>query len=73
MLLFRSEENIAAWCQQQKMPQGQVLTLDQVWQLSQRWYGDRLSPDFAGRSAEQVEAILHEVELTDSFWRLALE
>jgi hypothetical protein len=73
MLLFRAEANIAAWCQQQQVPQGQILTLDQVWQLSQRWYGDRLSPDFVGRSAEQVEAIFHEVGLIDSFWRLALE
>jgi hypothetical protein len=68
MLLFRSEENIAAWCQQQQMPQGQILTLEQVWQLSQRWYADRLSPDFAGRSAEQVEAIFQEVGLSGPFW-----
>jgi hypothetical protein len=70
MLLFRSEENIAAWCQQQQMPLGQVLTLDQVWQLAQRWYGNRLSPDFAGRTGEQVEAIFNEVGLTNSFWHL---
>jgi hypothetical protein len=69
MLLFRSEENIAAWCQQQQLPQGQILTLDHVWQLSQRWYVDRLSPDFAGRTAEQVEAIFQAAGLSNSFWR----
>ncbi|MCA9955587.1 MAG: hypothetical protein KC434_12750 [Anaerolineales bacterium] len=70
MLLFRSEENIAAWCQQQQMPLGQILSLGQVWQLSQHWYAGRLSPDFAGRSTAQVEAIFKRVGLQGAFWRL---
>ena len=69
MLLFRSEENINAWCQQQQMPLGQILSLEQVWQLSRCWYADRLSPDFAGRSVEQVETIFQKVGLSGSFWR----
>ena len=69
MLLFRSEENIEAWCQQQQMPLGQILALEQVWQLSQHWYANRLSPDFAGRSVEQVETIFQKVGLSGSFWR----
>ncbi len=69
MLLFRSEENVAAWSQQRHLPQGQILSLEQVWQLSQRWYADRLSPDFSGRSIEQVEAIFQKVGLSGSFWR----
>ena len=69
MLLFRSEEKIAAWCQQQQMPLGQILSLNQVWQLSQHWYANRLAPDFAGRSVEQVETIFQKVGLSGSFWR----
>ncbi len=69
MLLFRAEENVEAWCQQQQMPLGQILSLEQVWQLSQRWYANRLSPDFVGRSVEQVEAIFQKVGLSGSFWR----
>ncbi len=69
MLLFRSEESVAAWSQQRQMPLGQILSLEQVWQLSQRWYADRLSPDFSGRSIEQVEAIFQKVGLSGSFWR----
>ncbi|MCA9947183.1 MAG: hypothetical protein KC449_27075 [Anaerolineales bacterium] len=70
MLLFRSEENIEAWCLRRKMPFGQVLTLPQVWHLSQLWYADRLSPQFNGRSAAEVESIFHQVGLSSSFWRL---
>lgn len=69
MLLFRSEENIGAWCQQQQMPLGKILSLEQVWQLSQHWYANRLSPDFAGRSVEQVETIFQKIGLSGSFWR----
>ncbi len=69
MLLFRSEENIEAWWQQQQMQLGQILSLEQVWQLSQLWYANRLSPDFAGRSVEQAEAIFQKVGLSGSFWR----
>ncbi|GAB4423362.1 MAG: hypothetical protein Kow0031_01820 [Anaerolineae bacterium] len=71
MLLFRSEENIDRWCAETKMPRGVALGLDQLWQLSKLWYSDRLSPDFAGRTAAQVEAIFEKVGLTATFWRLS--
>ena len=70
MLLFRSEENIEQWCRAAGMPRGETLTLDQVWALSQRWYADRLSPTYGGRSAEQMERIFQEIGLVGPFWRL---
>lgn len=70
MLLFRSEGNVEAWRQAHQMPRGQLLTLEQVWELSQNWYSDRLSPEYAGRSIKQVEAIFQSVGLTDPFWYL---
>ncbi len=70
MLLFRSEKKIEGWRQAEKMPGGQVLTLEQVWALSQRWYSDRLSPDYAGRSIDQVAEIFRDVGLRDRFWHL---
>jgi hypothetical protein len=70
MLLFRAEENITEWSRIQKMPRGQLLTLDQVWELSRSWYADRLSTDYAGRTADQVERIFRGVGLSNSFWQL---
>ena len=70
MLLFRSEENIQEWCTQQQMPRGETLTLEQVWHLSQLWYGDRLSPNFVGRTKEQAETIFQKAGLLSSFWQL---
>ncbi len=50
------------------MAQGAVLSLEQIWNLSCRWYGNRLAPDFKGRSAPEAEEIFQAVGLTGSFW-----
>lgn len=71
MLLFRSEEAIARWCADQQLPRGATLTLDQTWELAQRWYHDRLRPDFHGRSVAEAEAIFAAVGLDGPFWRFS--
>ena len=52
------------------MVQGVILTLDQVWQLSQLWYHNRLDEAYHGRSAAEAEAIFAQVGLHGSFWRM---
>ena len=37
MLLFRSEAEVDAWCQERQMPRGAILTLEQMWALSKPW------------------------------------
>lgn len=69
MLLFRSEEEISAWCEQKGEPRGEALRLGQVWELTQDWYADQLSPDFRGRSAAEVAAIFANHGLTSAFWQ----
>ena len=70
MLLFRSEEQVTAWLAEKNLARGGMVTLEQMWALSKRWYGDRLSPDFRGRSLDEAQAMLHEVGLTTPFWSL---
>jgi hypothetical protein len=41
-----------------------------MWPLSQRWYGDRLDPTFAGRSVADAQRMLTDVGLTAEFWQL---
>jgi hypothetical protein len=69
MLLFQLEEDIDKWCVQTGRSRGEVMPLEQVWRLSQRWYHNRLSPDYRGRTAAQVEAIFEEVGLIGGFWK----
>ena len=69
MLFFRSEEALEQWLASKQKERGAVFALPKLWELSQRWYHNRLSPDYHGRSAEQVEQIFKEADLTSEFWR----
>ncbi len=69
MLFFRSEEALHEWLISRNAARGAVLSLAQLWQLSQRWYRDRMSPAYQGRGIEQVQSIFKELELTSEFWQ----
>jgi hypothetical protein len=68
MLLFRDEETIAAWCQATHEPYGEVLALQQVWNLSKLWYGNRISEAYRGRSKAEAEAVFAQLGLITDFW-----
>jgi hypothetical protein len=46
------------------------MTLSQAWDLSQRWYGNRLDPDFRRPTVDEAQAIFARVGLTGAFWNL---
>jgi hypothetical protein len=69
MLFFRSEELLEQWLESKQLKRGAVLSLSQIWDLSQRWYHNRLSPDYRGRAADQVQEIFEEAGLTSEFWK----
>src|SRR6266545_6839038 len=58
MLLFRSEEHVAARYGERGILTGATLTLEQQWELARIWYADRMSPDWRRRTAEEAEAAL---------------
>lgn len=68
MLFFRSEAEAAEWKRARKIQTGEILSLAQLWALSQKWYGNRLAHDFEGRSQEEAQAIFRELGLTAPFW-----
>ena len=70
MLFFRSEEALDQWLVSKQAERGAVFTIPQLWKLSQRWYQDRLSPKYHGRTLEQVQEIFKEVGLTSEFWSI---
>jgi len=69
MLFFRSEETLDQWLASKNAARGAVLSISQLWELSQRWYHNRMSPDYHGRTLEQVQEIFKEVGLTSEFWQ----
>ncbi len=69
MLLFRDEEEITIWVNRTGETRGEFLTLQKVWELSKLWYGNRMSPDYRGRSTGEAEAIFMQLGLTSTFWQ----
>jgi len=69
MLFFRSEEFLNEWLVAQKSQRGAILFIPQLWELSQRWYEDRMSPEYHGRTIEQAQKIFKELGLTSEFWQ----
>jgi hypothetical protein len=70
MLLFRSEEAVRTWCNEQGREPGGIVDAATLLRLAERWYGDRLDPGWRPRTRDMSQAILDEVGLTGAFWRL---
>lgn len=47
---------------------GEVLTLDQTWELAKLWYRDRMNPGFRGRSADEAQRIFRQLGLHSASW-----
>jgi hypothetical protein len=69
MLFFQSEEKLNEWLASNHAERGAVLSIPQLWELSQRWYENRMSLEYHGRSVEQVQQIFKEVGLISEFWQ----
>ena len=69
MLFFRSEEMLTRWLASQNGERGAVLSISKLWDLSQRWYRDRMSPKYRGRTTEKVWKIFEEAGLTSEHWQ----
>ena len=52
------------------MARGALITIAQAWDLSQRWYGTRLNPDFRRPTAAEARAIFTSVGQSGAFWKL---
>ena len=70
MLLFRSEEWVDKWCKRNNLKRGEMLSIQQVWELSKLWYGNRMSLEYHGRSMEQVAEVFKQAGLKSKFWYL---
>lgn len=70
MLFFRSEADMMEWKKVRNVQTGEHLSREQVWTLSQAWYGNRLDPNFHGRSLQEAQNIFRAMGFTAPFWYL---
>ena len=65
--LFCSPPHVEAWAQAGPHPVGQVIPSATMWQLAQRWYGDRLDRDWSPRPAAAAQQLLEQCGLSGDF------
>jgi hypothetical protein len=70
MLAFRSEEHVERWSRQRRISQGEVFSIEQLWQLARAWYAHKLSPEWRRATPEEAELAFAKIGLTGEFWRL---
>ncbi len=70
MLLFRSEQDVDAWCQARGRGRGAAFSLQVGWRLAEAWAQNRLHPNWRERDKAEMEALLQSLGLTGDFWRL---
>lgn len=68
MLLFRSEENVAKWCETRGLPLRPMLDLKQLWHLATTWYGTRLTIESRRPAPEEMMEIFAGIGLEGKFW-----
>lgn len=71
MLFFRSEELLETWLASNHAQRGAILSIPTLWELSKRWYHNRMSVEYHGRTVEQIQEIFAEAGLTSEFWQPA--
>jgi hypothetical protein len=68
MNLFRSEEHVERWLRGRSP--GTTIPVATLARLAVEWWSDRLSPEWRPRTRAESQAILDDLGLTGSFWRL---
>lgn len=68
MLVFRSEAHVTNWLAGR--PAGATISIGKLAELSNAWWGTRLSPVWRPRPRHESQAILDRLGLTGPFWSL---
>jgi hypothetical protein len=68
MLLFRSEENVNAWCRERTLPRRPLVSLEQLWRLALTWYENRLTIESRRPAPAEMVSIFASIGLTGPFW-----
>ena len=68
MLLFRSEETVARWCEARGIPRRPIINLNQLWDLATTWYENRLTVESRRPGPDEMVEIFARTGLQGPFW-----
>lgn len=67
---FRSEADIADWCERHGLPRGAIVPLPRMCRFAADWYGNYLQKPWKKRSSEEAKALFAQHGFEGDFWRL---
>ena len=67
---FCCEADADDWCKRHNLPRGEVMTISELWNFAQDWYGTYLTQDWRKRSREEVRALFSRHGLNSDFWKI---
>ena len=70
MLLFRDKEEVDHWSQRHNIPKGDIQPAENIWNFSQKWYGNHLNPAWIKWTGEEAKSMFKEFGLTHPIWDL---
>jgi hypothetical protein len=68
MLLFRSEETVAKWCQANSSLQQPLVYMEQLWHLAVQWYANRITVESRRPAPDEMVEIFSWIGLESPFW-----
>jgi hypothetical protein len=73
MLLFKDGHQVDEWSARHRISRGDVQPVARVLELSKRWYGEHLSPNWTKKSVADARALFAELGFTHPVWHLPLQ
>lgn len=70
VLPFRSQTQVAEWCERHGIPQGSVIPVQQCADLGREWYRTYADSDWRKWTIREAAGIFESVGLVDGFWTL---
>ncbi|MEJ2193635.1 MAG: alkylmercury lyase family protein [Ignavibacteriaceae bacterium] len=70
MLIFNSEKQINFWTDRHNIAKGDIQPIDNIWELSKKWYGNHLNPNWKKWTLKEAKEIFSEFNLTHKIWDL---
>lgn len=67
MLPFKSELAVDEWCERHRIQKGAVISAEKCFELSSKWYGTFLDPDWNRKSPEEVKTFFESIALDLEF------
>lgn len=70
IIVFKDEKQVDSWTKRHNIPKGDIQPIDNIWQFSNKWYGNHLNPDWKKWTKKEAKEIFLEFNLTQEIWDL---